>query len=70
MTTIKPNTTISAVSICDSNCIFTAYVISRKNDYVTLKVYKDIIRKKVKKDYDGSEYVMALGTYSMAPIFK
>jgi hypothetical protein len=71
MNTIKPNTTISATLICDSNIKINAYVIERKGDFVTLKVdgEKNIIRKKVKKGFDGSEYVLALGSYSMAPMF-
>ncbi len=70
MTTIQPNTVITAVSICDSNCIYKAEVLSRKGDFVTLKVMGEIVRKKVKVGYDGNEYVMALGTYSMAPAFS
>lgn len=72
MTKIQPNTVITAVSVCDSNCIFKAEVLSRKGDFVTLKIegYKDIVRKKVKVGYNGNEYVMALGSYSMAPIFS
>ena len=70
MKTIQPNTVITAVSICDSNCIFKAEVLSRKGDFVTLKIMGEIVRKKVKVGYDGNEYVMALGTYSMAPAFS
>jgi len=70
-TTIKPNTTITAKSVCDSNCIFSVKVLDRKNDTVTLQFNNEApFKKKVKKSYDGSEYVMALGTYSMAPMFK
>lgn len=69
-TTIKPNTTITATSICDSNCIFKAEVLERKGNFVTLKIDGEVIRKKVKTSFDGSEYVMALGNYSMAPAFK
>jgi hypothetical protein len=71
-TKIKAGTVIKAVSICDSECVFTAEVLTRKGDFVTLKVkgYKDIVRKKVKVGYNGNEYVMALGTYSMAPAFS
>jgi len=70
--TIKSGSVITAVSVCDSNCIFKAEVLSRKGDFVTLKIegYKDIVRKKVKVGYNGNEYVMALGSYSMAPIFS
>jgi hypothetical protein len=67
---IQANTTIKAISICDSNCIFSAYVIERKGEWVTLKMDGKTFKKKVKKGYDGTEYVLALGSYSMAPVFK
>jgi len=67
---IQANTTIKAVSICDSECIFSAYVIDRKGEWVTLKMDGKSFKKKVKKGYDGTEYVLALGNYSMAPAFK
>jgi hypothetical protein len=71
MTTIKPNTTIKAVSICDSQCIFMVKVLDRKNDMLTLQFDNEKpFKKKVKRAYDGSEYVLALGSYSMAPAFK
>jgi hypothetical protein len=70
MKTIQPNTIITAVSICDSNCIFKAEVLARVNDFVTLRVDGQIVRKKVKKSYDGSEYVLAHGNFSMAPQFR
>jgi hypothetical protein len=68
--TIKPNTVITARSLCDYNCIFSANVISRKGNFVTLQIGKEIVRKKVKTSFDGSEYVLALGSYSMAPMFS
>ena len=68
--TIQAGTTITARSICDNDCIFKAEVLTRKGNYVTVKVMNSIVRKKVKVGYDGSEYVMALGTYSMAPAFS
>jgi hypothetical protein len=49
MKTIKPNTTITARSICDHNCIFKAEVLARKGNFVTLKMDGEIIRKKVKE---------------------
>ena len=71
MTTIQPNTTITAKSICDSNCIFSAKVLDRKGDMVTIQFNNETpFKKKVKRSFDGSEYVMALGTYSMAPAFS
>lgn len=70
MKTIKANTTISAVSICDSECIFKAEVLERKNNTVTLKVQGQIVKKRIQIDIDGNEFVYALGKYSMAPQFK
>jgi len=69
MNTITPNTTIKATLICDSNITIFAKVLSRKGDFVTLEVQNEVVRKKVKKGFDGGEYVLALGSYSMAPIF-
>lgn len=71
MTTIQPNTTITAVSIGDSECIFKAFVVSRKGDWVTLEMYGKRFRKKIHKDPRyGNEYVYALGNYSMSPAFS
>ena len=67
--TIEAGQTITARSICDYNCIFSAKVISRKGNFVTLSMDGEEIRKKVKTNYNGEEYVMALGNYSMAPSF-
>lgn len=68
--TIKAGQTLTARSICDYNCIFTAKVIERKNSMVTVIVNGEKKRCKVKVGYDGGEYIMAMGTYSMAPVFK
>ena len=68
--TIQPQTTITARSICDSNCIFKAFVVERKGDFVKIEIDGKIERKKVKTNFNGDEYVMALGTYSMAPAFS
>jgi len=67
--TIQPGTTITATFIGDSNLKMTAQVLLRKGDFVTCLCDKQIIRKKVKVAFDGSEYVMLLGSYSMAPMF-
>lgn len=67
--TINPGTTLTATSICDSNCIFKADVIERKGNFVTVKI--DGSTKRVKVYSNGeSEFVYALGKYSMAPIFR
>jgi hypothetical protein len=69
MTTIQPNTTIKATFIGDSDLTVTALVKERKGDFVILLLEGKLIRKKVKKTYDGREYVLAYGSYSMAPAF-
>jgi len=71
MKTIQANTTITAVAIGDSECIFKAFVVSRKGDWVTLEMYGKTFRKKIHRDPRcGTEYVYALGNYSMAPAFN
>lgn len=69
--TIKPGTILEATSVCDSNCKWEASVTERNGSFIkaNLPGY-GVIRKKVKISYDGTEYVMLLGSYSMAPIFK
>lgn len=67
--TIEAGQTITARSICDYHCIFSAKVISRKGNFVTLFMDGVELIKKVNTNYNGEEYVMALGSYSMAPAF-
>lgn len=69
-TTIEAGKVITARSIGDWDCIFSATVISRKGNFVTLDLRNEIVRKMVKKDSNGNEYVLALGNYSMAPMFR
>jgi hypothetical protein len=70
MNTIQSNTTIKARSICDADCIFTAQVLERKGNFVTVKVMGEVSRKKVSLDMDGNEIVYAMGKYSMCPVFR
>jgi hypothetical protein len=69
MKTIKTNTTLTARSICDYDCIFKVEVIERKGAFATVKAMGNIKRVKVMAD-DRGEYIYALGKYSMAPIFR
>lgn len=69
-TTIQPNSTITARSICDADCIFTAQVLERKGNFVTVKVMNEVVRKKISHDMDGNEVVYALGKHSMCPVFR
>jgi biotin synthase-related radical SAM superfamily protein len=67
--TIKAGTTLTATSVCDSNCIFKAEVISRTEKSATVLVHGEKKRCKIHV-YDGAEFIYALGQYSMCPIFK
>ena len=69
MATIKPNTTLTARSICDYNCIFTLNVISRKGNFATINYMNQTKRTKVYVDFDGTEYLQP-EKYSMSPIFR
>ena len=68
-TQITKGTILTATSVCDSNCKWTANVLERKGSFIIALVNGEIIRKKVKV-WRGEEYALLLGTYSMAPIFK
>lgn len=67
--TIQTGSILTARSICDSNCVWTATVIERKGNFIIANVNGEIVRKKVKV-WNGEEYALLLGTYSMAPTFK
>lgn len=69
MKTIEKNSILTATSACDSNCKWTATVLERKGNFIIASVEGKIVRKKV-KSFNGEEYALLLGTYSMAPIFK
>ena len=66
---IETGTILTATSVCDSNCKWTASVIERKGNFVTALIHGEIVRKKVNV-WNGEEFVYLLGKYSMAPIFK
>jgi len=67
--TIKSNSTLTAKSICDSNCIFSLTVISRKGNFATINYMNETRRVKVRIDMDGNEYLRP-DNYSMAPMFR
>ena len=68
MITFKANTEISARSICDHNCIFTAKIIKRTAKTVTIQqVDKKAIGIYHIKEYNDTEYIMPLGRFSMSP---
>jgi hypothetical protein len=67
---IAPGQILKARAIGDSECIFTCEVIRRNPKTVKVLINgKDKVCK-VHTDANGEEYIYALGTYSMAPIFR
>ena len=66
---IKTGQTLTARSIGDSECIFTAEVIERKGQFATVKAQGITRRVKVMNRGDG-EFLYALGKYSMCPTFR
>jgi hypothetical protein len=69
MRIIKAGQTLTARSICDHDCIFTAEVLERKGKFVRVKTNEGERRVMVMRD-DQGEYVWALGRFSMAPLFR
>lgn len=67
--TINKGTVLTATSVCDSNCVWTANVLERKGNFIIASIDGEIVRKKIKV-WNGEEYCFLLGNYSMAPIFK
>ncbi len=68
MRTIKTGETLTARSIGDHNCIFTAEILARKGQFATVKTQNGTKRTKIHSDENG-EFIFALGRYSMAPTF-
>jgi hypothetical protein len=68
MKLIESNTTLTARSICDYDCIFSLKVLNRKGSFATIRFQGNEKRVKVRNDGDR-EYVKP-NNYSMAPIFR
>lgn len=66
---IEAGQTLTARSVCDHDCIFTANVISRSGSMALVKCEGREKRCKV-YERDGEEFIMPMGRYSMAPVFK
>lgn len=69
------NKTYSALSACDTGCVFSFTVISRSDKFIRVRMSNEEKRLGVKvadlQDIGGEgryEYVRPLGTYSMAPV--
>ena len=69
MKTIKPNTTLTARSVCNHDCVFTLTVISRTPKTATVKDGEQTKRTKIHTDTNGDEYLRP-ESYSMAPIYR
>ena len=67
--TIKPNSTLTAKSICDSDCIFSIKVIKRTAKMATIIHQGNEMRVKIKLDSEGNEFLKP-DNYSMAPVFR
>jgi hypothetical protein len=67
MTKIK---TLQTRLITDYNCILTADLLEVKGNYATILFEGKIIKKKIKTSFDGNQYILPLGSYSMAPSFS
>lgn len=66
---IKAGTTLTARSIGDYNCVFTADILERNKSFVTVKAQDRVKRVKVHADSHG-EFIYAHGKFSMCPIFR
>ncbi len=57
-------------SVCDNDCTFKTYIVSRTAKTVTIKMHGyDAVKKRITV-YNGSETIKPLGSYSMAPVIS
>lgn len=70
MRKFKQNQEISARSVCDHNCIFTATIVKRTAKSVMIKDNSGERRCKIHTDESGGEFIFPYGQYSMAPIMR
>lgn len=66
--TIEAGQILSTRSIGDHDCIYTVEVVDRKKSFATVRTDEGVKRCKV-YTYEGREYIMPFGRYSMAPAF-
>lgn len=69
MNQIQAGQTLTARSIGDHDCIYTAEVLERKGNFVTVKTEHKVKRVKIHKD-GASEFIFAHGRFSMCPVFR
>jgi len=69
-TIINTNDTLTVRFVTDSDLRPLIKVLSRKGNFVTVKLSEnEIVRKKV-YSYNNEEFIFPYGKYSMAPIAK
>ena len=56
--------------ITDSQIKETCTVLSRSNNTAKVLIEGKIESKKIYKSYDGSEYILPYGKYSMCPVAR
>lgn len=65
------NTTLTTRMITDSEIVLSVVLIKRTEKSAFVQIDNgEVVRCKVKNSFDGSQYIMPYGNYSMAPIFK
>jgi len=69
MNTFTENQELSARSICNNDCIFTATVIKRTAKTVTIKDDRGERRCKI-HNYGDGEFIFPYGQYSMCTTFQ
>ncbi len=67
---IEPGQTLTISFICDAQLKAFCKVVSRTNSSAKILIDGKIESKKVYKSYDGSEYVLPYGKYSMCPVAR
>ena len=66
---ITPNTTLTARSIGDSQCILSIVIISRTEKRATFRQEGKVRTSKIYTDESGNEYLRP-DSYSMSPVFR
>ena len=71
MTKFETAKTYSTRSIGDADCIFSFKIIKRTAKTVTiLDLNRNEVRRGIKIDDSGREWIFPLGQYSMAPVIS
>jgi hypothetical protein len=70
MKKFEVNTEVTARSVCDHNCVWTAVVLKRTPKTVTVKMDNGDVKTCRIQDRGEGEYIFPLGVYSMAPVMR